>query len=454
MMQHCFRAMSAKFFISILLLIFYSSISVPLEAFPLENDDIIIAVSTDGRLATVADSSDNMALNVFRYATENPNYQNVIKAFKQAQEIRLSNSPTDTKEKIVQPLIITITTQGYYGGCNPGPFVLTRNNGDGAISTEELNGFPRTDINRSVLSDKAGGSLSGYAKLILAHETGHSVLWECYGRERWPNWSTFYQYHTKGTISDEGFAFNEGWAEGFDDHFSGKNRILTHVGNVQYKFGKDETKLEKTEGVIADFIFTIARSKKIENGYEKMVNVLAAKKPDSVDEFVLGFLELYPQDADALTEIVDKSINDPLGDVSAKIKGAIIKSKNIIKSSTSFLGKIGNFISGFFSRFGKNKKTTSAENAASNSANMTTYHLQSPPPSDASIENSESDNQKKDDGSETLRKAYIDMISSFEVYNQALMAGSDMAINEKRQRYYDIKKNYETLKKGLGIGRR
>lgn len=337
MASRCFRTV----FLLVLLII-----SGALYGFPLETEDVMITVEINGNRVAVADSTDPAAFEMYKYVTTNPDYQNLLSSYKEAQKLGYPGEP-------VKKNIITIRTTGYYGTCDPAQFTLVRTNPDGSTASEEtFRDWPRTNISKSILPNKG---ISGYAKEILFHETGHGVLYEAYGGN-WPR-SGYILHHNRGTVSDKGFAFNEGWAEAVEDHFTGQNRFMTRLGNIQYRTGKDENEKAKTEGVIADYLFAMMRSDKIEDSFNKMLKVLAAKKPNDIFEFTEGFIEMYPGDAEHITAIIEKPFLGT-GDLKKKLKAIVEKAVKPVKTAFELAKSAWDKIREFFaSLFGKNKSS-------------------------------------------------------------------------------------------------
>jgi len=168
---------------------------------------------------------------------------------------------------------------------------------NGSVITLAMNGDtmkgPQGDIVRSI-----------------THELGHAVMAVAYGGTRnFPKSRFLGKPHWHGKITDRGLAIIEGWAEFNGAYFCNEPWVTQPVDTGKFAAKAPHTlktynEMMNTEGVNASIFFDIGKGTSgIKKGYRKMVKVFEEYRPKSMDEFVIAFSKMYPQDAAGIYKI-------------------------------------------------------------------------------------------------------------------------------------------------------
>jgi hypothetical protein len=127
--------------------------------------------------------------------------------------------------------------------------------------------------------------------------------------------------HSKNTISDEGFAISEGWAEALEaistkdyrakygsdsswrlqshQNIEDNNYIFKDAGVskvVNNGVLKTSGEMLSTEGVNASMFYDMLESNKIQNCQNKIFTVFEESKPQTYRDFVYDYIQKYPED--------------------------------------------------------------------------------------------------------------------------------------------------------------
>ncbi|MDD3145777.1 MAG: hypothetical protein PHD82_00625, partial [Candidatus Riflebacteria bacterium] len=175
--------------------------------------------------------------------------------------------------------------------------------------------------NRIVVSSNSevfsGGMQDPSAASVVSHEVGHMIMDQLYERPNYPA-TDYYGAHSKNTVSDEGFALSEGWAEALEAlstreyHDSADSwRIKTHKNIAENKYIfenqgvtdgindgilKSGTNMLSTEGVNASLFYDILNGGRIQAPFSKVCQVFENSKPQTYREFVDAYIQKFPED--------------------------------------------------------------------------------------------------------------------------------------------------------------
>ncbi len=169
---------------------------------------------------------------------------------------------------------------------------------------------PNSEVFNGGMTDPSAGS-------VMAHEIGHMIMDQLYERPNYPK-TNYAGGHSKNTVSDEGFALSEGWAEALeaistrDYHENASSwRIKTHKNIAENKYiyenhgvttGPNDgiirsgSDMLSTEGVNASLFYDILNGGRIQAPFEKVCTVFETAKPQTYRDFVDAYIKTYPED--------------------------------------------------------------------------------------------------------------------------------------------------------------
>ncbi|GAB1353413.1 hypothetical protein MASR1M12_21490 [Erysipelotrichia bacterium] len=195
-------------------------------------------------------------------------------------------------------------------------FAMAEASANGQISYRD-----NSHVNRIVVPPNSevfsGGMQDPSAASVMAHEVGHMIMDQLYERPNYPK-TNYYGAHSKNTVSDEGFALSEGWAEALealstrDQHNSATSwRIKTHKNIAENKYifenqgvttGPNDGVLKSgidmlsTEGVNASLFYDVLNGGRIQAPFSKVCQVFENSKPQTYREFVDAYIQKFPED--------------------------------------------------------------------------------------------------------------------------------------------------------------
>ncbi len=195
-------------------------------------------------------------------------------------------------------------------------FVLADQTGNGQVAYRD-----NSHVNRIVIPSNSevfsGGMQDPSAASVIAHETGHMIMDQLYERNNYPA-TNYYGAHSKNTVSDEGFALSEGWAEAIEAlstreyHDNPTSwRIKTHknIADNKYVFKnqgvtdgpndgilKNGMEMLSTEGVNASLFYDVLNNNRIQAPFSKVCQVFETSKPQTYRDFVDAYIQRYPED--------------------------------------------------------------------------------------------------------------------------------------------------------------
>ena len=289
-------------------------------------------------ILTPMSSSDPRYQQLRKYIESNPSLQKVFGMQYQARSYKINKIKQDVIEGVrdesladwlttdlKKPIYLEVGSDGTI--CHDGAgFVLVERDSNGQTTYRD-----NSYVNRIVISDTSeifsGNTSDPTSASIIAHETGHMIMDQLYETPNYPK-SDYYGSHSKNTVSDEGFAISEGWAEALealstkeyrktngtgdswrlktqqnieDNKYIYKDAGVTNVTN--YGALKTSGEMLSTEGVNASMFYDMLESKGIQNSYTKICSVFEEAKPQTYREFVYDYINKYPEDQSQVTRI-------------------------------------------------------------------------------------------------------------------------------------------------------
>ena len=195
-------------------------------------------------------------------------------------------------------------------------FVLAEQGENGQVAYRD-----NSYVNRIVIPSNSevfsGGMQDPSAASVIAHETGHMIMDQLYERNNYPA-TEYYGAHSKNTVSDEGFAISEGWAEAIEAlstkeyHDNASSwRIKTHKNIAENKYVfknqgvtdgpndgvlKNGMEMLSTEGVNASLFYDVLDNNRIQAPYSKICQVFETSKPQTYRDFVDAYIQKFPED--------------------------------------------------------------------------------------------------------------------------------------------------------------
>jgi hypothetical protein len=199
---------------------------------------------------------------------------------------------------------------------DPKGFVMAERGADGQVSYRD-----QSHVNRLVIPSNSeafnGGMNDSSAASVIAHEVGHMVMDQVYERANYPK-TNYHGPHAKNSVTDEGFALSEGWAEAFetlankerlDSGTSWRIKSQKNIAENKYIFKnqgvvegpndgilKNGGQMLSTEGVNASLFYDMLQDNRIQAPYSKVLQVFEQSKPQTYRDFLKNYIEMYPED--------------------------------------------------------------------------------------------------------------------------------------------------------------
>ena len=288
-------------------------------------------MGNDVQILTPMASSDPRYQQLRSYIENNKSFKDTVSLQIQARDYKIKRIQQDVAEGVKDPSLATWLTNDlkkpvylevgnsgsiYHDGSG---FVLAEKGSNGQTTYRD-----NSYVNRIVISDNSeifsGNTNDPNTASIMSHEIGHMIMDQLYETPNYPS-TNYYGSHSKNTISDEGFAISEGWAEALeaistkdyrarygaedswrlkthqniaDNNYIYKNAGVTNAVNNGYL--KTSGEMLSTEGVNASMFYNILESNKIQNPYGKVFAVFEESKPQTYRDFVYDYIQKYPED--------------------------------------------------------------------------------------------------------------------------------------------------------------
>ncbi|MBI4577727.1 MAG: hypothetical protein HY722_15800 [Planctomycetes bacterium] len=138
----------------------------------------------------------------------------------------------------------------------------------------------------------------------VCHELGHAILMATHG-PAYPRvaaegltMALVPEGHWPGRPTDPEFAFSEGWAE-----FCGWYYTLGAPAKDYLAEGGPE-RWRRDEGAVATLLLAVASSEALGGGSARLLEVLAAERPRTLEDLLAAWARLHPEDEPALREAV------------------------------------------------------------------------------------------------------------------------------------------------------
>lgn len=262
------------------------------------------------------------------YIESNPGLRQTVAMQVEARNYKISQIKSDltagTKDPdLAQWLVNDLKKPVYLEVGNSGGihhdsrgFALAEQGQNGQISYRD-----NSNVNRIVVPPNSevfnGGMQDPSAASVMSHEVGHMIMDQLYERPNYPK-TEYYGAHSKNTVSDEGFALSEGWAEALealstkeyhDDASSWRLKTHKNIAENKYIFEnqgvtqgvndgilKAGTDMLSTEGVNASLFYEVLNGGRIQAPFSKVCQVFENAKPQTYREFVDAYIQKFPED--------------------------------------------------------------------------------------------------------------------------------------------------------------
>ncbi|MGM0600066.1 MAG: sulfite exporter TauE/SafE family protein [Candidatus Rifleibacteriota bacterium] len=360
---------------------------------------------------------------------------------------------------------------------DPRGFVIAEDNAGGDMAYRD-----NSHVNRLVVPSNSevfnGGMKDPSAASVMSHEVGHMIMDQLYERPNYPK-TNYYGGHSKNSVTDEGFAISEGWAEAIEA-LSTKNyhgmesppwRIKTHKNIAENKYifenmgvtsGPNDGILKSgqammsTEGVNASLFYDVLNSNRIQAPYEKVVKVFEQSKPQTYREFVDSYINKYPEDRSQMIKQFLENTKYTTIDTTAKVKYKQVhdakqayinatdpNSKAQLKSEyQNKLTEYNQWKNQLYKKAVVEGKVDSALDATRNLSDETSSEYRS-------IRLSETLLKSKKALGVGLQNAASSMKQSFSAKNMAMTAGTSIAMNLASQMMNGKKPSVKTALKSV-----
>ncbi|HNW34504.1 MAG TPA: hypothetical protein PKM25_06200 [Candidatus Ozemobacteraceae bacterium] len=199
---------------------------------------------------------------------------------------------------------------------DPKGFILAERDANGQVSYRD-----NSSANRLVIPTDSeafqGGMNDSSAASVMAHEVGHMIMDQTYETPNYPK-TGYAGAHAKNSVTDEGFAISEGWAEAIetiankdrlDNSTSWRVQSQKNIAENKYIFKnqgvvsgandgilKTGTDQLSTEGVNASLFYKMLTDNHIQAPYQKVLDVFENSKPQTYRDFLKSYVEKYPED--------------------------------------------------------------------------------------------------------------------------------------------------------------
>ncbi|MBF0410714.1 MAG: hypothetical protein HQM10_25440 [Candidatus Riflebacteria bacterium] len=199
---------------------------------------------------------------------------------------------------------------------DPNGFLIAERAPNGQITYRD-NAFANRLVVPSNSEAFTGGMNDSAAASVIAHETGHMIMDQLYERPNYPK-TSYSGPHSKNSITDEGFALSEGWAEAVETLSNKDNldnpgswRLKTQKNIIDNKYilknqgavdGVNDGILKSgvdqlsTEGVNATLFYKLLQENNIQAPYEKVLQVFEKSKPQTYRDFINDYVQKFPED--------------------------------------------------------------------------------------------------------------------------------------------------------------
>ena len=278
-------------------------------------------------LMRIADSSDPGLYALYQRLSQNQGVQRASASHQTAesQNLALATPPGYHSVSKPQPVFIEV-------GSGSG----TYNDWKGNFSIQDPSGrttsydHPRVvlDLNDSIFRS----SDPSIVEQTVVHEISHGTMRMVYGKDSLPNTEWLGRSHYGDLVTDGKLALIEGWAEFAGAYFTGRNTIAEDpaeaINQNAYAYKDNGTpkspqELFQTEGWAATVMLHIANHPSIHKGYEKLLTVMRANKPQDFNDLIRGFISKNPEYSKTIQEILAK---DSLNQINAPLGGSVVAS--------------------------------------------------------------------------------------------------------------------------------
>lgn len=273
-------------------------------------------------------SSDSRYQQLRSYIEKDPGLRNVVAMQVEARNTKIERLQQEVNSGVrdpklaewlvsdlKKPVYLEVGDSGsiYH---DPKGFILAEKDANGQVAYRD-NG----SANRLVIPTDSeafqGGMSDSSAASVMAHEVGHMIMDQTYESPNYPK-TKYAGAHAKNSVTDEGFAISEGWAEAVET-LSNKDRLndstswrvqsQKNIAENKYIFKnqgvvsgvndgilKTGTEQLSTEGVNASLFYRMLTDNRIQSSYQKVLDVFESSKPQTYRDFLKSYIDKYPED--------------------------------------------------------------------------------------------------------------------------------------------------------------
>lgn len=273
-------------------------------------------------------SSDSRYQQLKGYIDNDPGLRNVVAMQVEARNTKIerlqqevNSGVRDAKlaewlvSDLKKPVYLEVGDSGsiYH---DPKGFILAEKDANGQVAYRD-----NSSANRLVIPTDSeafqGGMNDSSAASVMAHEVGHMIMDQTYETPNYPK-TGYAGAHAKNSVTDEGFAISEGWAEAVEtiankdrlaDSTSWRVQSQKNIAENKYIFknqgvvtGTNDGILKtgseqlSTEGVNASLFYKMLTDNRIQSSYQKVLDVFESSKPQTYRDFLKSYIDKYPED--------------------------------------------------------------------------------------------------------------------------------------------------------------
>lgn len=266
----------------------------------------------------VADARDTYLSGVFEIERSSRPLQEAARYNKEVQRDRLAASlagrglsAQDTQTALaaypIEPVFVEVTnaSSSAYNDWK-GRFTVTYPDGQSITHSS-----PRVVL--PLGGDVMRSGNRGLIEQTMVHEVAHGAMAIGQGREALPETPWLSRPHSGGTVSDEPFAYIEGWSEFLGAYFTGRRTVAEDPANAfdtnWYALRADgsykpASELVRTEGWMATVLYKVATEARDQNAMWKLTQSMSRARPQSTMQLLAATAQYFPELAPTIDRVM------------------------------------------------------------------------------------------------------------------------------------------------------
>lgn len=268
-----------------------------------------------------ADARDTYLSGVFEIERNSRPLQEVARYNQEVQRDRLAASlatrglsPQDTRTALaaypIEPVFVEVTnaSSGAYNDWK-GRFSVTYPNGQSTTHSS-----PRVVL--PLGGDVMRSGNRGLIEQTVVHEVAHGTMALSQGRDALPETPWLSRPHSGGTVSDEPFAYIEGWSEFLGAYFTGRRTVAEDPANAfdsnWYALRADgsykpASELVRTEGWMATVLYKVATEGRDQNAMWKLTQSMSRARAQSTMQLLAATAQYFPELAPTIDRVMSSA---------------------------------------------------------------------------------------------------------------------------------------------------